>query len=82
MHDCAPDRFSINARRCYSDEDYPNRWIGQGGPQNWFLRSPELILYFVEWIVLLNTFNSATVPHARYLFLPPTSLNSYFRCLV
>lgn len=41
MHDGAPAHFSLVARH-YLDEEYPDRWIGRGGPHPWPPRSPDL----------------------------------------
>lgn len=49
MHDGAPAHFSLIARE-HLDEEYPNRWIGRGGPHPWPARSPELnCLDFFLW---------------------------------
>lgn len=39
--DGAPAHFEVNVRN-ELDRQYPNRWIGRGGPHNWPARSPDL----------------------------------------
>ena len=41
QHDGAPPNFSITVRE-YLDTQFPNRWIGRGGPVSWPPRSPDL----------------------------------------
>lgn len=41
MHDGAPPHFAAVVRN-YLDQQYPNRWIGRGGPHLWPARSPDL----------------------------------------
>lgn len=49
QHDGAPAHFS-NASRQVLDNNYPNRWIGRGGPVPWPPRSPDLTpLDFFVW---------------------------------
>lgn len=53
--DGAPAHFQINVRN-ELDRQYPNRWIGRGGPQNWPARSPDLTsLDFFLWGYVKNT---------------------------
>lgn len=40
QHDGAPPHFS-NAVSTYLNEQFPNKWIGRGGPINWPPRSPD-----------------------------------------
>lgn len=40
QHDGAPPHFGIEVRR-HLDNEYPNRWIGRGGPHPWPARSPD-----------------------------------------
>lgn len=48
QHDGAPPHFALNVRN-HLDVNYPNRWIGRGGPIAWPQRSPDLnpLDYFV-----------------------------------
>lgn len=39
--DGAPAHFRNDVRQ-YLDREFPNRWIGRAGPQNWPARSPDL----------------------------------------
>jgi Helix-turn-helix domain (DUF4817) len=41
MHDGAPPHFAIAVRN-YLNQQYPDRWIGRGGPHQWPARSPDL----------------------------------------
>ena len=41
QHDGAPAHF-FNASRQILDNNFPNRWIGRGGPVAWPPRSPDL----------------------------------------
>jgi hypothetical protein len=41
QHDGAPPHFSRNVREIL-DNQYPQRWIGRGGPHHWPARSPDL----------------------------------------
>jgi hypothetical protein len=41
QHDGTPPHFSRRAREIL-DQQYPDRWIGRGGPRNWPARSPDL----------------------------------------
>lgn len=41
QHDGAPAHFFRDVRQLL-DEQYPNRWIGRGGPITWPARSPDL----------------------------------------
>lgn len=41
MHDGAPPHFSREVRGSL-DQQYPDRWIGRGGPRHWPARSPDL----------------------------------------
>lgn len=41
MHDGAPAHFAVGVRN-YLDQQYPDRWIGRGGPHPWPPRSPDL----------------------------------------
>lgn len=41
QHDGAPPHFSREVRGIL-DQQYPNRWIGRGGPRHWPPRSPDL----------------------------------------
>jgi hypothetical protein len=41
QHDGAPPHFGRRAREIL-DQQYPDRWIGRGGPRNWPARSPDL----------------------------------------
>jgi hypothetical protein len=40
QHDGAPPHFSNQVRE-HLDYEYPNRWIGRGGPYEWPARSPD-----------------------------------------
>ncbi|CAH1365362.1 unnamed protein product, partial [Tenebrio molitor] len=31
------------------DKQYPQRWIGRGGPHHWSARSPDLNLNHLKW---------------------------------
>lgn len=48
QHDGAPAHFTLSVRACLN-ENFPDRWIGRGGPLNWAARSPDLnpLDYFV-----------------------------------
>lgn len=49
QHDGAPAHFS-RAVSVYLNEQFPERWIGRGGPQTWPPRSPDLTpLDFCVW---------------------------------
>lgn len=49
QHDGCPAHFSRNVTT-YLNENYPNRWIGRGGPIAWPPRSPDLTpLDFFLW---------------------------------
>lgn len=49
QHDGAPAHFARDARQVL-DTNYPNRWIGRGGPVPWPPRSPDLTpLDFFLW---------------------------------
>lgn len=49
QHDGAPAHASLQARRIL-DANYPNKWIGRGGPIHWPARSPDLtLLDFFLW---------------------------------
>lgn len=41
QHDGAPAHFGLLVRN-WLNENFPNRWIGRGGPVNWPARSPDL----------------------------------------
>jgi hypothetical protein len=41
QHDGAPPNVSRNVRE-FLDNQYPQRWIGRGGPHHWPARSPDL----------------------------------------
>lgn len=41
QHDRRPARFETSVRS-FLDEEFPDRWIGRGGPINWPPRSPDL----------------------------------------
>jgi len=41
QHDGAPPHFSQVIRQ-YLNHEFPNRWIGRGGKQNWPPRSPDV----------------------------------------
>jgi hypothetical protein len=54
QHDSAPPHFSRRAREIL-DQQYPDRWIGRGGPRNWPARSPDLNpLDFFLWGYVKN----------------------------
>lgn len=54
QHDGAPPHFTL-AVRAILDEQYPDRWIGRGGPRRWPARSPDLNpLDFFLWGHLKN----------------------------
>lgn len=63
QHDGCPAYFRITIRQLL-DENYPNRWIGRGGPIPWPARSPDLTpLDFYVWghmkdLVYVNPVNS------------------------
>jgi hypothetical protein len=49
QHDGAPAHFSLRVRE-YLNDQFPNRWIGRGGPVSWPARSPDLsALDFFLW---------------------------------
>lgn len=49
QHDGAPSHFSLGVRSHLNNE-FPNRWIGRGGPQAWPARSPDLtVLDYYVW---------------------------------
>lgn len=49
QHDGAPPHFSLHVREHLNNE-FPNRWIGRGGPQAWPARSPDLtVLDYYVW---------------------------------
>ena len=49
LHDGCPAHFSLLARE-FLNQEYPNRWIGRGGPQAWSPRSPDLnMLDYFLW---------------------------------
>lgn len=49
QHDGAPPHFYQQVRQ-YLDEQFPNRWIGRGGPHAWPPRSPDLtVLDYYLW---------------------------------
>lgn len=61
QHDGAPPHFSRDVRRIL-DGQYPGRWIGRGGPQNWPARSPDLNpLDFFLWGHLKNFIYSVPI---------------------
>lgn len=41
MHDGAPAHFALNVRG-FLNVNYPNKWIGRGGPLRWPARSPDM----------------------------------------
>jgi hypothetical protein len=41
QHNGAPPHFSREVRGIL-DQQYPDRWIGRGGPRHWLPRSPDL----------------------------------------
>ena len=41
QHDGAPPHYSMRVRR-YLDRQFPNSWIGRGGPVAWPARFPDL----------------------------------------
>lgn len=54
QQDGAPPHFAVNVRK-YLDHQFPNRWIGRGGPIRWAPRSPDLTpLDFYLWGHLKN----------------------------
>lgn len=49
QYDGAPPHFSLLVREHFNNE-FPNRWIGRGGPQAWPARSPDLtVLDYYVW---------------------------------
>lgn len=49
QQDGAPAHYSLQVRNHLNNE-FPNRWIGRGGPRNWPARSPDLTkLDFFLW---------------------------------
>lgn len=49
QHDGCPAHYRIGVRQ-FLDDNYPNRWIGRGGPIPWPARSPDLTpLDFYVW---------------------------------
>ena len=54
QQDGAPPHFARDVRQ-YLDSQFPQRWIGRGGPIRWALRSPDLTpLDFFLWDHLKN----------------------------
>lgn len=41
QHDGAPPHYTISVRN-WLDNNFPERWIGRGGPIHWASRSPDL----------------------------------------
>jgi hypothetical protein len=57
QHDGAPPHFSRNVREIL-DNQYPQRWIGRGGPHHWSARSPDLNLNHLKSIIYRRPINS------------------------
>ena len=54
QQDGAPPHFAVDVRQ-YLDHQFPQRWIGRGGPIRWGPRSPDLTpLDFFLWGHLKN----------------------------
>jgi hypothetical protein len=53
----APPHFSRNVREMF-DKQYPQRWIGRGGPHHWPARSPDLNLNHLKSIIYRRLINS------------------------
>lgn len=64
QHDGSPVHYSAEVRN-YLDEEFPNRWIGRGGPVEWPPRSPDLtkIDFFLWGYVKEKVFQ--TPPNTR-----------------
>jgi hypothetical protein len=46
----AHHHISVDELQEFLDQQYPDRWIGHGGPRNWPARSPDLnSLHFFFW---------------------------------
>jgi hypothetical protein len=56
-HDGATPHFSRNLRE-FLDNQYPQHWIGRGGPHHWPARSPDLNLNHLEFIIYRLPINS------------------------
>lgn len=67
QHDGAPPHFSIQVRE-HLDNEYPNRWIGRGGPHEWPPRSPDCnpCDYFL-WGHLKNEVYSVEIASRQHL---------------
>ena len=54
QQDGAPPHFATDVRQ-FLDQQFPNRWIGRGGPVRWAPRSPDLTpLDFFLWVHVKN----------------------------
>lgn len=54
QHDGAPAHFSRQVREILNT-NYPDKWIGRGGPITWPARSPDLnVLDFFVWGYIKN----------------------------
>lgn len=69
QHDGCPAHFRITVRN-WLNEQYPNRWIGRGGPIPWPARSPDLTpMDFFVWgrMKTLVYYDEAPVPNREEL---------------
>lgn len=65
MHDGAPAHFARSVRE-WLEENFPNRWIGRGGPISWPARSPDLNpLDFFVWGFIKQKVYATPPPNAE-----------------
>jgi hypothetical protein len=57
QHDGAPPHFRRNVQEIL-DNQYPQRWIGRGGPHHWPARSLDLNLNHLKSIIYRRPINS------------------------